>query len=57
MSSPRGYQYPRSLPWDMSSSELELALEWTYDVGEVSVTYTEDVNDTHIYTVTFEVSE
>lgn len=47
--------YPRALPWDMSAEDLELALEWTYDIGEVSVSYTEDFNSTRSYRVVFEV--
>lgn len=55
MTSPGGYQYPRPLSWDMSAADLELALEWTYDIGEVSVVYTEHSNSTRSYQVTFDV--
>lgn len=55
LTSPGGYQYPRALPWDVSACELELALEWTYDIGDVSVSYAEGVNSTRSYQVTFEV--
>lgn len=55
VTSPGGYQYPRPLSWDMSAADLELALEWTYDIGEVSVVYTEHSNSTRSYQVTFEV--
>lgn len=40
----------------MSAGELESALESTYDIGEVSVSYSEDSNSTRSYKVTFEVS-
>lgn len=40
----------------MSAGELEYALESTYDIGEVSVSYSEDSNSTRSYKVTFEVS-
>ena len=56
MTSPGGYQYPRVLSWDMSASDLESALESTYDIGDVSVSYSEDSNSTRSYQVTFEVS-
>lgn len=57
ISSPGGYLYPRAVSWDISASELELALEWTYDVGEVTVSYSEDANTTRNYRVTFEVGD
>lgn len=40
----------------MSTSDLENALESTYDIGDVSVSYSEDSNSTRSYQVTFEVS-
>lgn len=55
MTSPGGNLYPRPLPWDMSAEDLELALEWTNDVGEVTVSYTEPGDSTRTYQVTFEV--
>ena len=55
MTSPGGYQYPRALPWDMSAEDLELALEWTYDVGEVTVSYDQASDGTRTYEVTFDV--
>lgn len=39
----------------MSAEDLELALEWTNDVGEVAVSYTEAADGTRSYKVTFEV--
>lgn len=54
--SPGGYQYPRALSWDVSPSDLELALEWTYDIGEASVSYAEDSENTRSYRVIFDVS-
>ena len=56
VTSPGGYQYPRALSWDVSAGELEDALEWTYDIREASVSYSEDSNSTRSYKVTFEVS-
>lgn len=55
ISSPGGYLYPRAVSWDVSAGDLGLALEWTYDVGEVTVSYSEDANTTRNYRVTFEV--
>lgn len=55
ITSPGGYRYPRRLSWDVSARVLELALEWTFDVGEVSVSYAKDVNSSRSYRVTFEV--
>lgn len=56
VSSPGGYQYPRALPWDMSAEDLELALEWTYDVGDVTVSYAEATDgSSRSYQVTFDV--
>lgn len=55
VTSPGGYQYPRPLSWDLSARDLESALEWTFDVREVSVTYAEDANTTRSYRITFEV--
>lgn len=57
VTSPGGYKYPRALGWDMSAEDLELALEWTFDMGEVAVSYAEDSNSTRSYRVTFEVSD
>lgn len=57
VTSPGGYKYPRALGWDLSAEDLELALEWTFDIGEVTVSYSEDSNSTRSYRVTFEVSE
>lgn len=57
LSSPGGYRYPRPLKWDVSPEDLEHALEWTFDVREVSVSYKEDENRTRSYMVTFQVSE
>ncbi|CAM9800578.1 unnamed protein product [Ectocarpus sp. 6 AP-2014] len=54
VTSPGGYNFPRALGWDMSAEDLELALEWTFDIGEVTVSYTEDSNSTRSYRVTFE---
>lgn len=54
VTSPGGNRYPRALPWDMSAEDLELALEWTNDVGEVTVSYAED-GSTRSYKVTFDV--
>ncbi|CAM9504766.1 unnamed protein product, partial [Discosporangium mesarthrocarpum] len=54
VTSPQGYQYPRPLPWNMSANALELALESTYDVTEVDVSYEEDRNGTRSYSVTFQ---
>lgn len=51
VTSPGGYQYPRVLSWDMSASDLESALESTYDIGDVSVSYSEDSNSTRSYQV------
>lgn len=56
ISSPGGYRYPRPLSWDAPASELAAALEWTFDIGEVSVSYSEDVNNTRSYSITFDVS-
>lgn len=56
ISSPGGYRYPRPLSWDVSASELAAALEWTFDIGEVSVSYSEDINNTRSYSVSFDVS-
>lgn len=55
VTSPGGYRYPRPLPWDASAAELEFALEWTFDIGEVSAYYSEDVNRSRSYRVTFDV--
>ncbi len=55
MTSPGGNLYPRALAWDMSAEDLEVALEWTSDVGEVTVSYTEPGDGTRNYQVTFEV--
>lgn len=57
ISSPGGYLYPRAVSWDVSAGDLELALEWTYDIGEVTVSYSEDANTTRNYRVTFEVGD
>lgn len=54
VASPGLYRYPRALPWDMSAEDLELALEWTMDVGEVTVLYADD-GTTRSYQVTFDV--
>lgn len=55
MASPVGYRYPRALPWDMSAEDLELALEATNDVGEVTVSYAEETDGTRSYKITFDV--
>lgn len=56
VTSPGGYQYPKALPWDASATNLKLALEWAYDIGEVYVYYMESSNNTRSYRVTFEVT-
>lgn len=55
VTSPGGYECPRALAWDMAAEDLELALEWTNDVGEVTVSYAEAVDGTRSYQVTFDV--
>lgn len=57
LSSPGGYRYPRPLTWNVSAEDLEHALEWTFDVREVSISYKEDENHTRSYMVTFQVGE
>lgn len=57
VTSPGGYQYPRPLAWDASATDMELALEWTYDLADVAVSYTRDSNNTRSYKVTFEVPD
>lgn len=39
----------------MSAQDLELALEWTNDVGEVTVAYAEAGDGTRSYQVIFDV--
>lgn len=56
VASPGEYRYPRALPWDMSAEDLELALEWTNDVGEVTVLYSESADGTRSFQITFDVS-
>ena len=54
LASPGGYQYPKPLAWDITYEELETVLESLYDVGDVSVTRTEDTTDNVVdYVVTF----
>lgn len=54
MASPEGYRYPRALAWDLSAEDLELALESTKDIGEVTVSYP-DAAGIRSYKITFDV--
>lgn len=55
MCSPEGECFPRSLPWDFSNRDLEEALEWTYDVADVTVEASYDAERNRAYRITFEV--